>query len=139
MNKQVSIGPSYVARTARVGFFFLSFWLMASLVFASDLKLQLTGPVSVIRQSISYRCPTASSGLPSTFAVEYVHDGTNTLALLPIGGHSVILIGIPAASGSKYVGGHYTWTEAEGHGASLTVDRGRRDAKEYRCERAGRN
>lgn len=133
------MGPSSVARTARISFLFLSFWLTAFLVFASDLKLQLTGPVSVIRQSISYRCTTASSGLPPTFAVEYVHDGTNTLALLPIGGHSVIMIGIPTASGSKYVGGHYTWTEAEGHGASLTVDMGRREAKEYRCQRAGRN
>lgn len=115
----------------------LSIWLGVSLAFSSELKLQLIGPTSLVRRSIAYHCssPVRAGLLSNTFEVEYVDDGTNTLAILPVSGHSVILVGVPASSGAQYTGGHYVWKDSGQRGASLVID----GAKEYRCGREDHN
>jgi membrane-bound inhibitor of C-type lysozyme len=57
------------------------------------------------RQTFSYTCASGK-----TFKVSYFNASNGqSFALLPVDGRKVLLVGVVAASGVKYVGDRYAW------------------------------
>lgn len=106
---------------------------------SAELKIDLNGPASVVRRSIRYQCEGgAKAGLPANgFNVEYLNDGTNSLAVLPISGRSVIFVNVTSGSGARYVAGSCTWWEAAGRSVSLSVN-SLEGTTQYTCHRAAK-
>lgn len=92
---------------------------------AAELRIPLTGAKSVTRHDVRFTCDAngAKLGLPAgPFTVTYLNGAGNSLAVLPLGGWSLVMAGVTSADGARYVGGHYQWWDVGGRGATLTRD-----------------
>ncbi len=102
----------------------LAAFVFANAASATDLTIHLADTASISRKSVQYQCDAAGAkiGVPSgPFAVEYINTGGNSLAIVPISGHSLILSNVMSASGARYTAQQYTWWEAGG-GVTLYSD-----------------
>jgi membrane-bound inhibitor of C-type lysozyme len=91
----------------------------------TDLTIHLTGEAPVSRHLVQFQCDSTGVqlGLPAgTFPVEYVNGAGNSLAVLPIGGSSLIFANVISASGARYASGRYVWWDAGSRGVHLYSD-----------------
>jgi len=92
---------------------------------ATDLTIHLKGSEPVSRTTIQYQCDAngVKMGLPAgTFSVEYVNGGGNSLAIVPLGGKSLIFANVISGSGARYAALQYIWWDAAGRSTSLSSD-----------------
>jgi membrane-bound inhibitor of C-type lysozyme len=101
-----------------------------------DLTLHLQEPVSIVRRYVTYQCDTPqTSGLPhGPFEVEYVNDGVNSLAIVPIASHSVVFSVALSDAGQRFQSGAYVWQDIGKQGAWLRIKHNRR-TRQYPCRR----
>ena len=92
---------------------------------ATDVTIHLSGSEPISRSTMKYQCDGQGSkmGLPAgTFSVEYVNGAGNSLAIVPVAGHSLIFANVTSGSGARYAAGSYIWWEAGGRGVSFSSD-----------------
>lgn len=73
--------------------------------FATDVTIPLSGTDAVVKKDARYECDAnaAALGLPKgSFEVQYFNGAGNSLAVLPIGGRSLIFANVISASGARY-------------------------------------
>jgi membrane-bound inhibitor of C-type lysozyme len=66
---------------------------------------------------MKYQCDGQGSkmGLPAgVFSVEYINGAGNSLAIVPVAGHSLIFANVTSGSGARYAAGSFIWWEAGG-------------------------
>ena len=98
------------------------FSLSALSAAATDLTISLTGSEPFTRYTAKFQCDghAAALGLPTgTFQVEYLNGNGNSLAVLPIGGRSLIFTNVASASGARYAADQYIWWDAGARGVHL--------------------
>jgi len=74
---------------------------------------------------MKYQCDGQGSkmGLPAgIFSVEYINGAGNSLAIVPVAGHSLIFANVASGSGARYAAGSYIWWEAGGRGVNFSSD-----------------
>jgi membrane-bound inhibitor of C-type lysozyme len=92
---------------------------------ATDVTLHLNGQQPMTMNEVRYRCDEQGGklGLPTgTFSVQYVNGAGNSLAILPIGGVSLIFSNVMSGSGARYAAGTFIWWEAAGRSITLSSD-----------------
>jgi membrane-bound inhibitor of C-type lysozyme len=92
---------------------------------ASDLTIHLNGSEPISQKMVRYQCDAQGSkmGLPAeVFSVEYVNGGGNSLAIVPVGGHSLIFANVMSGSGARYAALRYIWWDAGGRGVTFSSD-----------------
>lgn len=96
---------------------------------ASELKIQVNGPVAMTSMKFACDAQGAKMGLPAgTFTVVYMNETGNTggvenhLAIVPIHGNSLIFSNVMSGSGARYAAGAYIWWDAAGRSVSLSSD-----------------
>jgi membrane-bound inhibitor of C-type lysozyme len=105
-----------------VGIGVLSFSAFAG---ATDLTIHLNGSQPISRNTVKVQCDAQGSkmGLPSgVFSVEYLNGAGNSLAVVPVGGNSLIFANVVAGSGARYAAGEYIWWDAAGRGITFSSD-----------------
>lgn len=98
---------------------------VTSFASATDVTIHLKGSQPVSRSAIRYQCDAngIKMGFPAgVFHVEYFNGAGNSLAVLPIGGKSLVFANIISGSGARYAAGKYVWWEAGERGVSLSSD-----------------
>jgi membrane-bound inhibitor of C-type lysozyme len=68
-----------------------------------QLSIALSGDAE--RRTVRYEC----EGIEDLVAVQYVNAAPNFLALVPLGGHTIVFVNVVAADGARYVAGQYEW------------------------------
>lgn len=68
-----------------------------------QLSIALSGDAE--RRTVRYEC----EGIEAPVVVRYVNAAPNFLALVPVGGHTLVFVNVAAASGARYVAGPYEW------------------------------
>ena len=109
--KRVGIGAAVIAWSALAG--------------ASDLTIHLSGSQPLSRNTAKYQCDAqgAKMGLPAgVFSVEYINGAGNSLAVVPVGGNSLIFANVVSGSGARYAAGQYIWWDAGGRGTTFSSD-----------------
>ena len=109
--KRVGIGAAVIAWSALAG--------------ASDLTIHLSGSQPLSRNTAKYQCDAqgAKMGLPAgIFSVEYINGAGNSLAVVPVGGNSLIFANVVSGSGARYAAGQYIWWDAGGRGTTFSSD-----------------
>lgn len=93
-------------RLLRSGVLALPFCLALPAAAAVDVAAQLvlSLPGNFERNVVRYQC----EGL-EPFAVDYINAHPNFLAVLPVGGESLIFASTISASGVRYVSGQHEW------------------------------
>lgn len=84
---------------------------------ATDLTIHLPDSPEIARKTVTYSCDASGKAIgvsSSPFSVEYINGGGNSLAVVPISGHSLIFSNVSSGSGARYVAQQYTWWEAKG-------------------------
>jgi membrane-bound inhibitor of C-type lysozyme len=64
---------------------------------ASDLTIHLNGTEAISRNTVKYKCDAQGSkmGLPAeVFSVEYLNGAGNSLAIVPVAGHSLVFANV---------------------------------------------
>lgn len=92
---------------------------------ASDLTIHLNGSQPISRNTVKYQCdaPGAKMGLPAgVFSVEYINGAGNSLAIVPVGGNSLIFANVVSGSGARYASGEFIWWDAAGRGTTFSSD-----------------
>lgn len=92
---------------------------------ATDLTIHLEGSGAISRTTATFQCDAegVKLGLPSQpFPVVYLNGAGNSLAVLPIEGHSLIFASVISGSGARYASGRYIWWDAGSRGVHLYVD-----------------
>lgn len=92
-------------------------------VFAADLTIHLEGNGDFTHKTVKYQCDAtgAKLGLPAgSFSVEYINGDGNSLAILPVGGKSLIFSNVISGSGARYLAREFTWWEAAGRSISFS-------------------
>jgi membrane-bound inhibitor of C-type lysozyme len=92
---------------------------------ATDLTIHLNSSEPISRKTVRYQCDVQGSkmGLPAeVFSVEYVNGAGNSLAVVPVGGHSLIFANVMSGSGARYAALQYIWWDAGGRGVSFSSD-----------------
>lgn len=92
---------------------------------ATDVTIHLKGSRAISRSTVQYQCDAqgAKMGLPAgTFSVEYLNGAGNSLAILPVGGTSLIFANIFSGSGARYAAKQYIWWDAAGRSVSFSSD-----------------
>jgi membrane-bound inhibitor of C-type lysozyme len=92
---------------------------------ASDLTIHLNGTEAISRNTVKYQCDVQGSkmGLPAeVFSVEYLNGAGNSLAIVPVGGHSLIFANVMSGSGARYAALQYIWWDAGGRGVTFSAD-----------------
>ena len=92
---------------------------------AADLTISLTGSDPITRHTVKFQCDghAGTLGLPTgVFPVEYVNGNGNSLAVLPIQGHSLVFANVLSGSGARYAAGQYIWWDAGARGVHLYSD-----------------
>ena len=100
----------------------LSFSVLAG---ASDLTIHLNGSQPISRNTVKYQCDAqgAKMGLPAgVFSVEYINGAGNSLAIVPVGGNSLIFANVISGSGARYAAGEYIWWDAAGRVTTFSSD-----------------
>jgi membrane-bound inhibitor of C-type lysozyme len=91
----------------------------------TDLTISLAGPGPISRHVVKFQCDehAGALGLPTgPFAVEYLNGAGNSLAVVPIGGHSLIFSSVISGSGARYAADRYIWWDAGSRGVHLYSD-----------------
>jgi membrane-bound inhibitor of C-type lysozyme len=117
-------------RPTREGLILLTLCCLGLLILArhgaaEDLTVHLAGTGPFTRRLIDYQCDAvgASLGLrASRFSVEYLNSDSNSLAILPVAGHSLIFVSVISASGARYAAQRYIWWEAAGRAVTFSAD-----------------
>ena len=92
---------------------------------ATDLTIHLNGSQPISRSTEKVQCDAQGEkmGLPAgTFSVEYLNGAGNSLAVVPVGGDSLIFVNVPSGSGARYAAGKYIWWDAAGRGITFSSD-----------------
>jgi membrane-bound inhibitor of C-type lysozyme len=92
---------------------------------ASDLTIHLNGTEAISRNTVKYKCDAQGSkmGLPAeVFSVEYLNGAGNSLAIVPVAGHSLIFANVMSGSGARYAALQYIWWDAGGRGVTFSSD-----------------
>jgi membrane-bound inhibitor of C-type lysozyme len=92
---------------------------------ASDLTIHLNGTEAISRNAVKYQCDAQGSkmGLPAeVFSVEYLNGAGNSLAIVPVGGHSLIFANVMSGSGARYAALQYIWWDAGDRGVTFSSD-----------------
>jgi membrane-bound inhibitor of C-type lysozyme len=92
---------------------------------ATDFTIHLNGSETISRKTVRYRCDAQGSkmGLPAeVFSVEYLNGAGNGLAIVPVGGHSLIFANVISGSGARYAALQYIWWDAGGREVSFSSD-----------------
>jgi membrane-bound inhibitor of C-type lysozyme len=100
----------------------LSFSALAG---ASDLTIHLNGSQPISRNTVKYQCDAqgAKMGLPGgVFPVEYINGAGNSLAIVPVGGNSMIFANVISGSGARYAAGEFIWWDAAGRVTTFSSD-----------------
>src|SRR5271168_3318615 len=100
-------------------------WSGAVAAEATDLTIHLAGDAPVSRHVVEYQCDSmgAQLGLPAgAFPVEYLDGAGNSVAVVPIGGRSLIFANVISASGARYASGRLVWWDAGSRGVHLYSD-----------------
>lgn len=103
----------------------LAFLCSSVAVSATDLTIHLNGSEPISRKTARYQCDAQGSkmGLPAdVFSVEYVNGAGNSLAIVPVGGHSLIFANVMSGSGARYAALQYIWWDAGGRGVTFSSD-----------------
>jgi membrane-bound inhibitor of C-type lysozyme len=109
--KQTLIGTAVLSCSALAG--------------ATDLTIHLNGSQPITRNTVKIQCDVQGSrmGLPAgVFSVEYLNGAGNSLAIVPVGGNSLIFANIVSGSGARYAAGEYIWWDAAGRGITFSSD-----------------
>jgi membrane-bound inhibitor of C-type lysozyme len=91
---------------------------------ATDVTIHLDGSQPISRNTVKYQCDAqgAKMGLPNgVFSVEYLNGAGNSLAIVPVGGNSLIFANVISGSGARYAAGAYIWWDAQG-GVNFSSD-----------------
>jgi membrane-bound inhibitor of C-type lysozyme len=91
---------------------------------ATDVTIHLDGSQPISRNTVKYQCDAqgAKMGLPNgVFSVEYLNGAGNSLAIVPVGGNSLIFANVISGSGARYAAGAYIWWDARG-GVNFSSD-----------------
>jgi membrane-bound inhibitor of C-type lysozyme len=91
--------------------------LSLSPALAAKVTLDVAGASAATRNAVSYEC-----GAGHTVPVQYVNVGSNALAVLPVGGQTLVFVGVLSGSGARYASGPYIWWN-KGRQASLFDER----------------
>ncbi len=105
--------------------YFLLFASLCITLSASELKIQLAGNENISHNKVKIQCDKQATalGLPSgAFDVEYLNGGGNSLAVLPIGGKSLIFANVISGSGARYASRDLIWWDAGTRGISLSSE-----------------
>jgi membrane-bound inhibitor of C-type lysozyme len=97
----------------------------SALAGATDLTIHLNGSQPITRNTVKVQCDAQGSkmGLPSgIFSVEYLNGAGNSLAIVPVGGESLIFANIFAGSGARYAAKEFVWWDAAGRGITFSSD-----------------
>ncbi|MCU1222533.1 MAG: periplasmic protein-like protein [Edaphobacter sp.] len=97
--------------------------LCSTVAGASDLTIHLNGSQPISRNTIKYRCDAEGGkmGLPAgVFSVEYLNGAGNSLAVVPVGGNSMIFANVVSGSGARYAAGQYIWWDAAGRSTTFS-------------------
>jgi membrane-bound inhibitor of C-type lysozyme len=97
----------------------------SALAGASDLTIHLNGSQPISRNTVKVQCDAqgAKMGLPTgVFSVEYLNGAGNSLAVVPVGGNSLVFANITSGSGARYAAGQYIWWDAAGRGITFSSD-----------------
>jgi membrane-bound inhibitor of C-type lysozyme len=92
---------------------------------ATDLTIHLNGSQPISRNTVKVQCDAQASkmGLPAgVFSVEYLNGAGNSLAIVPVGGNSLIFANVVSGSGARYAAGEYIWWDASGRGITFSSD-----------------
>jgi membrane-bound inhibitor of C-type lysozyme len=92
---------------------------------ASDLTIHLNGSQPISRKTVRYQCDAQAGkmGLPvGVFSVEYINGAGNSLAIVPVGGNSMIFANVISGSGARYAAGEFIWWDAAGRGTTFWSD-----------------
>jgi membrane-bound inhibitor of C-type lysozyme len=92
---------------------------------ASDLTIHLSGSGAISRSTEKVQCDAqgVKMGLPAgIFTVEYLNGAGNSLAVVPVGGSSLIFANVFAGSGAKYAAKEFVWWDASGRGITFSSD-----------------
>lgn len=97
----------------------------SALAGAADLTIHLNGSQPITRNTVKVQCDAQGSkmGLPSgVFSVEYLNGAGNSLAIVPVGGDSLIFANVFAGSGARYAAKEFVWWDAAGRGITFSSD-----------------
>jgi membrane-bound inhibitor of C-type lysozyme len=111
MSRRVLVGAGVLACNALAG--------------ASDLTIHLSGSQPITRHTVKYQCDAqgAKIGLSAgAFSVEYINGAGNSLAVVPVGGNSLIFANVVSGSGARYAARQYIWWDAGGRGTTFSSD-----------------
>jgi membrane-bound inhibitor of C-type lysozyme len=92
---------------------------------ATDLTIHLSSSQAITRNTIKVQCDAQGSkmGLPAgVFSVEYLNGAGNSLAIVPVGGSSLIFANVFAGSGARYAAKEFIWWDAAGRGITFSSD-----------------
>src|SRR5580704_9467106 len=106
---------------------FVGVWALSwsALAGASDLTIHLNGSQPISRNVVKVQCDDQGSkmGLPArVFSVEYLNGAGNSLAVVPVGGNSLIFANVVSGSGARYAAGEFIWWDAGGRGTTFASD-----------------
>jgi membrane-bound inhibitor of C-type lysozyme len=99
--------------------------LCSALAGATDLTIHLNGSQPIMRKTLKVQCDAQGTkmGLPSgIFSVEYLNGAGNSLAIVPVGGDSLIFANVFAGSGARYAAKEFVWWDAAGRGITFSSD-----------------
>ena len=92
---------------------------------ATDLTIHLNGSQPVSRNTLKIQCDAqgVKMGLPAgVFSVEYLNGAGNSLAVVPVGGSSLIFANVMSGSGARYAAKEFIWWDAGGRGITFSSD-----------------
>lgn len=97
----------------------------SALAGASDLAIHLNGSEAVSRNTVKFQCDATGvkMGLPAgVFSVEYLNGAGNHLAVVPVGGNSLIFANVVSGSGARYAAQQFVWWDAGGRGTTFSSE-----------------
>ena len=89
------------------------------------MTISLTGSDPVTRSTAKYQCNGQAGALgllTGVFSVQYLNGNSNSLAVFPIQGHSLIFASVMSGSGARYAVDPYIWCDAGAHGVHLSAN-----------------
>ena len=92
---------------------------------ATDVTIHLNGSQTFSRSTVKVQCDANGSkmGLPAgVFSVEYLNGAGNSLAVVPVGGDSLIFANVFSGSGARYAAKEFIWWDAAGRGITFSSD-----------------
>ena len=94
---------------------------------ADPLTIDLPGAAE--RQTVAYTC---SDGKKVT--AEYVNAGSNSLAIVKLGGETVLMASVLSGSGARYAGQQYVWWTKGNTADFYDLTKGEDAPPEFSCE-----